>query len=134
MVILISNLAWGIQAHAGLVVVCGTDSPIKQLSPEQAKRLYLGQVTALSDGTPASVVDLPVGPTRDSFYLALTGKNPSQIRAYWSRLVFSGRALPPREAGSIAELRTMLRENRNLVGYLKDSEVDAGLKVLLIVE
>jgi hypothetical protein len=39
-------------------------------------------------------VDLPNGQVRDEFYLKLTGKNPAQIQAYWSRLVFTGRALP----------------------------------------
>jgi hypothetical protein len=76
-----------------LIVTSNRSGPI-ELTRDQAEKLYLGRSSTFSDGTPASLVDLPNGPVRDEFYLKLTGKNPSQIQAYWSRLVFTGRAFP----------------------------------------
>ncbi|MDY0012455.1 MAG: hypothetical protein RBS40_06145 [Rhodocyclaceae bacterium] len=121
-------------AWADLVLVVGRDSPIASLSREQAERFYLGRGTAFPDGTPVGLLDLPPGNLRDQFYLRLTGKNPIQIRAYWSRQVFTGRARPPREVGSPAELRALLVQNPNLLGYLADGDADATVKVLLRLE
>ncbi len=102
-----------------------------ELTREQAEKLYLGRSTTLSDGTPASLVDLPNGPVRDEFYLKLTGKNPAQIQAYWSRLVFTGRALPPKEARTLAEARQWLTDTPNLIGYLDRNELTPGMRILL---
>lgn len=113
-----------------LIVTSNRSGPI-ELTREQAGKLYLGRSTTLSDGTPASLVDLPNGPVRDEFYLKLTGKNPAQIQAYWSRLVFTGRALPPKEARSLAEARQWLTDTPNLIGYLDRSEPTLGMRVLL---
>ena len=124
-------LGTGWPAHAELVIVAGPRSAITELSREHAEKLYLGRATTLTDGTPVTLMDLPVGPARDDFYLKLAGKNATQIRAYWSRLVFTGRAMPPREADSIAEARQWLADIPNLIGYLDKGDVTPGMRVLL---
>jgi hypothetical protein len=113
-----------------LIVTSNRSGPI-ELTRDQAEKLYLGRSATLSDGTPASLVDLPNGPVRDEFYLKLTGKNPSQIQAYWSRLVFTGRAFPPKEARSLAEARQWLTDTPNLIGYLDRNEPTTGMRILL---
>lgn len=117
--------------RAELVIVTSTRSSFVELSRDDAEKLYLGRATTLMDGASISLIDLPNGPTRDEFYLKLTAKNPAQIRAYWSRLVFTGRALPPREAHSLGEARQWLAETPNLIGYLDRSDLTSGMRVLL---
>lgn len=117
--------------RAELVLVTGVRSGAVEITRERAEKLFLGRSVTLGDGTPVSLIDLPNGVTRDEFYLKLTGKNPSQIRAYWSHLVFTGRALPPREAESVAEARQWLAETPNLIGYMERSDVSPGLRILL---
>ncbi|WP_409449972.1 hypothetical protein [Aromatoleum sp.] len=119
------------QAEAPIVIVAGAASTISELSKEQAEQLYLGRASTLRGGTPVSLADLPPGPTRDRFYAKLTGKNPSQIRAYWSRMVFTGRALPPREVTDAEQLRSLLAANPDLIGYLPVTAADDRLKILL---
>lgn len=113
-----------------MVVTSMRSGPI-ELSREQAEKLYLGRSTTLGDGTPVNLVDLPNGSTRDEFYTKLTGKNPTQIQAYWSRIVFTGRASPPKEAGSVAEARQWLADTPNIIGYLERSDTTTGLRILL---
>jgi len=124
-------------AHAGawaqLVIVSGRTAAISELSRAQAERLYLGRTTTLPDNTAVTLIDLPPGPDRDRFYLEMIGKNPVQTRAYWSRQVFTGRALPPRQASSEDELRVWLNEDPHAIGYLRAEFVDASLRVLLQV-
>lgn len=117
--------------RAEIVVVTSQRSGAIELSREQAEKLFLGRATTLSDGTPVKLVDLPNGTTRDDFYLKLTNKNPAQIVAYRSRLVFNGRAIPPVEADNIAEARQWLSATPNLIGYLDRADLTPGMRVLL---
>lgn len=118
-------------AQAEIVIVTSQRSGAIELSREQAEKLYLGRATTLVDGTPVKLVDLPNGATRDDFYLKLTNKNPAQIVAYRSRLVFNGRATPPIEADNVGEARQWLTETPNLIGYLERTDITSGMRVLL---
>ena len=118
-------------AAADTVVVCARHSPIAALSRNEAEQLYLGRTRELSGGIAVTLVDLPAGPVRDDFYQTLTGKNPSQIRAYWSRLVFTGRALPPREAASAAEALSWVDANPDFIAYVPAEDAGAAVRVLL---
>ncbi len=119
-------------AQAALVlVVSATSSPLPRLNIKEAEQLYLGHRATLADGTPVILIDLPAGAERDRFYNLLTGKNPSQTRAHWSRQVFTGRALPPREAESINQARQWIAGTPGMIGYLPDSAVDSSVAVLL---
>ena len=58
--------------------------------------------------------------------------HPSQIRAYWSRLVFTGRAQPPREAADADEVRRLLQSTPGAIAYLPlDAARDPELVILL---
>ena len=71
---------------------------------------------------------------RDAFYTKVTSKSAAQVKAAWSRLVFSGKATPPKEVGSSAEVKKLVASNQNAVGYIEKSAVDASVKVLLSVD
>ena len=118
-------------AAAQIVIVTSADGRIGELSRQQAEQLYLGRTRSLPDGPPVARGALPAGRLRDRFYEQLTGKNPSQIRAYWSRMVFTGRALPPQQAENVRELGARLMTDPNLIGYLSAADADPRLKVLL---
>ncbi|MBT9496101.1 MAG: hypothetical protein IV103_02165 [Zoogloea sp.] len=129
--LLLASLLLSGASRAEIVVVASNRSGPIELTREQAEKLYLGRSVTLGDGTPISLVDLPNGTLRDDFYLKLTGKNPAQIQAYWSHLVFTGRALPPREAASVAEARQWLGNTPNLIGYLDRTDLTSNMRILI---
>ena len=131
--ILLVALSFGQAARAqGVVLVSARAGGIPELDRETAAQLYLGRRTSLPDGRSARLLDLPAGPERDLFYERLTAKNPSQIRAYWSRLVFTGRAQPPREAADADEVRRLLQSTPGAIAYLPlDAARDPELVILL---
>lgn len=118
-------------ASAEVLVVAGARSALPELTRDTIEQLYLGRVRNLDDGTPVLLADLPAGALRDGFYRQLTGKNPAQIRAHWSRMVFTGRALPPQEATDVEQLRQWLAANPQMIGYLAPADADPRVKVLL---
>lgn len=121
-------------AKAQVLLVSAQHGPITQLAQADAEQLYLGRLNALPDGTPIRLHDLPAGSARDQFYLRLIGKNPIQTRAYWSRIVFTGRARPPREVSGPAHLRTILASDPNAIGYIPAESITPDLRVLLSLD
>ena len=122
-------------ARADILIVTAADSAIEQLSRDEAEQLYLGRKASLSASTPLQLLDLPPGELRDQFYRLLTGKNPIQTRAYWSRMVFTGRALPPTESANVSDAHRILLENPNAIAYLPATYAeDPSLRVLLRLE
>ena len=116
---------------AELHLVTARSSPVATLSTDEAEQLFLGLRTTLNDGTSVKLIDLPAGSARDAFYQQLTGKNPIQTRAYWSRQVFTGRALPPREADSLQEAQNLIADTPGAIGYLPAELSDKRLRILL---
>jgi ABC-type phosphate transport system substrate-binding protein len=119
-------------ANAQEAVVVGAKSSATALTAEQAAGLFLSKSDQLPGVGTALLLDLPEGsPTRETFYTKVAGKSGSQVKAAWSRLVFSGKATPPKELGSTAEVKKMVAANPNAVGYIEKSAVDGSVKVLL---
>ena len=122
-------------AHAGVAVVVGAKSPATKLSVEQVSQLFLAKTTTLPGAGQAVLLDQNEGsPTRDAFYSKVTGKNPSQVKALWSRLVFSGAAQAPKALGNSAEVKKAVAANSEAIGYIDSSEVDSSVQVLYSAE
>ncbi|HLO93975.1 MAG TPA: phosphate ABC transporter substrate-binding protein, partial [Burkholderiaceae bacterium] len=64
------------------------------------------------------------------FYAQVAGRSEAQIKAYWSRMVFTGKGAPPQEVGDGAAVKKLLANNPNLVGYIDAAQVDGSVKVL----
>jgi len=131
--ILLVALSFGQATHAqGVVLVSARAGGVPELDRETAAQLYLGRRTSLPDGRSARLLDLPAGPERDLFYERLTAKNPSQIRAYWSRMVFTGRAHPPHEASDQEDALRRVLADPSALAYLPATSIgDQPLNVLL---
>jgi ABC-type phosphate transport system substrate-binding protein len=121
-------------AHAGIAVVVGANSPAAKLSVEQVGQLFLAKTSALPGAGQAVLIDQAEGAAvRDAFYVHVTGKSATQVKALWSRLVFSGAAQLPQALGSGAEVKKAVGGNANAIGYIDAAEVDASVKVLLTI-
>ena len=106
-------------AAAELAVAMSAASAVESLSRDQVVNIFLGRFRQLPDGTTALPVDQPEAlPLRAAFYRLLVNKNPAEIRAYWARLVFSGKTAPPHQAGTPEEVLQWLRDRPGAIGYL----------------
>ena len=115
-----------------VAVVVGAKSPATALTAEQAAGIFLGKSDQLPGAGTAQLLDQTEGSAiRELFYTKVAGKSGSQVKAAWSRLVFSGKATPPKEVASSAEVKKLVAANPNAVGYIEKSAVDGSVKVLL---
>jgi len=125
---------WAAQAAAraeDVVPVVSAKSPITSLNAAQVADIFLGKTNRFPDGSPAVPIDLSEeSPERERFYAQYTGKSPAQVKAYWSKIIFTGRGQPPRQASTGREMRKLVAENPNAIGYIDPSLVDASVRVL----
>ncbi|GAB5096694.1 phosphate ABC transporter substrate-binding protein [Caballeronia sp. LP006] len=119
-------------AMADVVVVVSAKSPLTSLNESQIADIFLGRVGAFPSGDEAVPLDLPDdSPLRADFYRDCTGKSASQLRAYWSKLIFTGRAQPPREMADAAAVKRYLQARPSAIAYIDRKDVDASVKVVL---
>jgi ABC-type phosphate transport system substrate-binding protein len=120
---------------AQVAVVAGAGSGASTLTIEQVASLFLGKSAQVPGVSVAILLDQPESASvRELFYAKVTGKSTAQIKAAWSRLVFSGKATPPREIANSAAVKKMVAANPNTLGYIEKSAVDSSVKVLLTVD
>lgn len=123
-------------AQAGeLVVVVSARSRIEALRPEQVAAIFLGQSARFPDGAVAGALDQPIGsPERDQFYRRVTGKTPALLKAHWSKMIFTGRAQPPRELAGSAAVRKAVADDPALIGYIEREALDPSVRAVLLVQ
>jgi len=68
---------------------------------------------------------------RDDFYTKVANKSGAQVKAYWAKLVFTGKGQPPKDAGDSAGVKSAVAANPAAVGYVDKSVVDGSVKVVL---
>jgi len=121
-------------ASAELVVVVSSRSPVGPLGADQVAAIFLGHASRFPGGAQALAIDQPLGaPQRDGFYRTLTGKTPALLKAHWSKMVFTGRGQPPREAGGDAAVRRLVAENPSMIGYIEREALDPSVRAVLVL-
>jgi hypothetical protein len=85
-------------AAAEPVVVMGAGA--EPLTKDQVTQVYLGRSNALKP------LDLPdSNPLHDEFYKKATARDAAQIKAVWSRIIFTGQGQPPKELPDAAAVK-----------------------------
>lgn len=95
------------------------------------KRIFLGKEKKFADGTETIPVNhLSDSATRQDFDSSVLGRSTSQISAYWSKLVFTGKGIPPKEVGSDAEVIELVSKNPSVIGYVDKASVTDAVKIV----
>ncbi|TXI22435.1 MAG: hypothetical protein E6Q67_06215 [Roseateles sp.] len=125
----------GAAAQAQVAVVVNPKNPAASLTADQVSAIFLGKTATLPSGATAAPVDQAEGSAlREQFYGKVTGKQAAQVKAAWSRLVFSGKGTPPKELGSSAEVKKFVAANPDAIGYIEKSALDGSVKAVLTVD
>lgn len=127
---LLAGTASGVE----IVVIVSARSPINSLRPDQVADIFLGQNPFFPDGREAVALDQNIGSgSRDEFYRKVAAKSPALLKAYWSKMIFTGRGQPPQEVTGSLALRKLVAENPGLIGYIDKAALDASVKSVMQV-
>lgn len=102
-----------------------------EISDNDIKRMFLGKNKTFSNGESVKAINLKSGnEIRGDFEKQILGKSSSQVKAYWSKLIFSGKAKPLKEFASDSEVLNWVSSTPNAIAYIDASKVDSSVKVI----
>ncbi len=129
--LLSAPLTFSATAMAEYAVIVSAANGNTSMSADDISRIYLGKTNKFPNGSKATPVDQSDGnAARDKFNDKVLGKDSSQLKAYWSRLIFTGKGTPPNEAGNDAAIKSMVAGDTEAIGYVDTSVVDDTVKVV----
>lgn len=100
-----------------------------EVNLDELNRLYTGRSSTLT------AVNLSEGlAIRAEFDEKGAGRASAQLKAYWSKLVFTGKGTPPAELSSEAAMLAHVAANPDSIGYVDAASVDDSVKVVLTIE
>jgi hypothetical protein len=114
-----------------IVVVVSATSPVTKLDKVQVANLFLGKSFSFPDGSaavPIEQTDATVA--HEEFHKNITEKSATQLKSYWSKMIFSGKGTAPKEVASNAELLKLLASNPAMIGYVDKTAADKTVKVV----
>ena len=121
------SLTLAASAHAQLVVI--VNPAAEALTQNQVADIFLGRNKSF---TPLNQAE--AAPIRVEFYEKATGRDLSQVKATWARLVFTGKAAMPKELADSAAVKKAVAADPKAIGYVEKSAVESGVKVVLTLE
>jgi len=109
-----------------IVVIVNENNATTAMSAREVRKLFLGKSRKLPDGSRALLVSNQ--PIESEFNRSALRKADSQVKAAWSRLLFSGRAKRPVAFDDPADVVAFVSENVNAIGYILTTELVEGVK------
>jgi ABC-type phosphate transport system substrate-binding protein len=115
-------------AYADVVVVVSAKSSTTTMTADEVSQIYLGKSKAMKP------VETSGSPIRSQFYSKVAGKDEAQVKAIWSKLVFTGKATAPKELPSSADVVKAVAADPNAIGYIDKAAVDSSVKIVYAVQ
>lgn len=120
--------------YAQVSVIINPANP-NALNTKDVQRIFLGKDKKYPDGSEIIAINLdPSTQTRNDFDTEVLGRSSSQVAAFWSKLVFTGKGIPPKEVMTDAEMLQLVASNPSVIGYISSSTAASGVKVVPLTE
>jgi ABC-type phosphate transport system substrate-binding protein len=114
--------------QAEIAVIVNPKNPASRMFTEQAAQFFIGKSSLF---TPVEHNDGAA--IRNEFNTKVLGKDSSQVKAIWTKLVFTGKGTAPKEYGSAADVKKAVAADVKAIGYIDKAQVDDSVKVILSV-
>jgi len=101
------------------------------LDKDAIQRIFLGKTRGFPGGGEAVPISFKEGsPEEEEFTKNVLAKTPKQLKAYWAKMVFTGKGTPPRQTDSLQEMLNLISANPNLIGFAPAGAVTGSVKVV----
>lgn len=130
--LIVGSLVLVAEAHAQAVVIANPSVKSADISKNDLRDVFSGELSNLKDGSRVTPILLKAGPTTNEFLAAYIGKSDAAFRASWRSLVFSGQASMPKSLDSDAAVVEFVAHNPGAIGYISKTAPHGGVKVLTV--
>lgn len=131
LVLCLSNTCSSENYSSDIAIITNVDNDNLQISQSEAINIFMGRYRRFPDGTKAIPIDN--NSIKDMFYMELVNKSPSEIKAYWATLIFSGRTQPPKSLEDTNHVINVIKQEPQAIAYIPANQVNNKVKVLLIL-
>tara|TARA_R110001592_G_scaffold165658_1_gene400143 strand:+ start:43 stop:471 length:429 start_codon:yes stop_codon:yes gene_type:complete len=132
---LILTLFYAELSLAEVIVVANKDNQMRMLTKKQVIDIYMGRTSLFPNGEAALPLDQNSNSLiRKIFYQNLVNKTVNEINAYWARLLFSGRATPPRMVETASSVIDIIKNNKSALGYIQLEDLTNDVQVISHVD
>ncbi len=95
------------------------------------EKIFLSKSKSFPSGGNAVPINQADGAgPRSEFDSKVLGKSAAQLKAYWSKLVFTGKGNPPKDVASDADVKNLIANNPAMIGYIDAGAADGSVKVV----
>lgn len=117
-------------ANAAISVVVNKANTA-EIDDKTVQRIFLGKEKKFSNGNVAVPINLTTNNAeRSAFDEQVLGRSSSQVSAYWSKLVFTGKGVPPTEAANNEAVLAAVEADANAIGYIDSASVTDAVRVI----
>ena len=128
---LISTITLSSYTFAEVAVIVSASNGNTSIDQASVAKIFLGKSKSFPDGAQAVPIDQNDGSaSREAFNSTVLGKSASQLKSYWSRLIFTGKGTPPKQSGDDAAIKSLVASNPNMIGYIDAGAVDGTVKIV----
>ncbi|TRY31406.1 phosphate ABC transporter substrate-binding protein [Aliiglaciecola sp. M165] len=92
--------------------------------------IFLGKIKTFPDGSVAIPIKQEDESINTRFSVEALKKSPSQLKAYWAKLLFTGKGIPPKAVANDIEVLELVNSNPNIIGYIDSNKVTDSVKVI----
>lgn len=116
-----------------IVIVVSAENPVREISRLHLADIYLGRTSRFPNDRPAVPIDqAPDSPDRERFYQTFLGRSQAEVKAHWSKIIFTGRGRPPRDVPTGADVKRAVAGDPKAIGYLERRLVDESVRVVRV--
>lgn len=117
--------------QADIAIVVPANSPINTLSKKEVSNLFLSRTNRLENGKKAILIEIRDYRLRDTFYRLISSKTHTQLKYYWTTMIFSGKGKPPRSFSSKEDMIDYMKRHTTAISYLDSSDITPDMKEVL---
>lgn len=114
-----------------VVIIVSAENPVQELSRDQVDAIFMGRSLLFPDGRRAVPVEQALGSeARSRFLSRILERSEAQVKAHWSRLVFTGRGRPPLDLQDSEAVLAHVASSDNAIGYVQRHQLDDSVRVV----
>lgn len=114
------------------IAIVTNSQDISKMDKNEVKRLFLAKTNRV-DNIYVNLLELKNTHYKEEFYKVLTNKNTTQLRSYWTRLIFAGKGKPPKQIDSAENLIKYFQSSEVVITYLPIDEITPEMNILFVL-